>query len=261
MTAFNDKISRDLTASVPLEPPETPLCRVVATMGGKGGCGKTTWANSYVCWLDANGIPCHLVDADVENKTKGSLWHYFPDRAIKLDIHTPDALDPILNKISAGVPVVVLDLGASSGNVVTSWFDELYTELADLALFTAVGMVTEDPATVESVLTWASKLQGRVSYLIVKSMITKDTKFNYWENSSKAKEFRELFNPPEMQMDYRNPALESVSRNYGAPLNAIVNGHVDFPELKEIKVVTRAKSIQRRIFAEFNKVEVKEVLL
>jgi hypothetical protein len=51
-----------------------------------------------------------------EIDTKGSLSHYFPDRAPKIDIHTHDGLDRLLNNILADAPIIVLDLGADLGS-------------------------------------------------------------------------------------------------------------------------------------------------
>jgi|SRR5579872_1363823 len=37
------------------------------------------------------------------------------------------------------------------------------------ARFTAVGVITPDPASVESVLSWANRLQDRVQYVVVQN--------------------------------------------------------------------------------------------
>jgi hypothetical protein len=39
--------------------------------------------------------------------------------------------------------------------------------------------VTSDPASVESVLSWAARLQDKVRYLIVENCITDRTDFTY----------------------------------------------------------------------------------
>ena len=44
--------------------------------------------------------------------------------------------------------------------------------------FTAIGIVTPDPASVESVLNWANALQRRVDYLIVKNALTDPADFS-----------------------------------------------------------------------------------
>ena len=51
--------------------------RVVFTMGGKGGVGKTGVVVALAEWFQANEIPITLLDLDTENKARGSLKHFF----------------------------------------------------------------------------------------------------------------------------------------------------------------------------------------
>lgn len=46
--------------------------RVVFTMGGKGGVGKTGVVVALAEWFQANEIPVTLLDLDTENKARGS---------------------------------------------------------------------------------------------------------------------------------------------------------------------------------------------
>jgi hypothetical protein len=57
-------------------------------------------------------------------------------------------------------------------------------------VFTAIGIVTSDPASVESVLTWASRLQKRVAYLIIENSLTEHADFTYWRESDPAEQFQ-----------------------------------------------------------------------
>ena len=54
--------------------------RVILSMGGKGGVGKTSVMVSLVEWFDGNGIPAQLLDLDTENKARGSLSHFYGER-------------------------------------------------------------------------------------------------------------------------------------------------------------------------------------
>ena len=67
--------------------------RVVFTMGGKGGVGKTAVILVLAEWFEANSIPITLLDLDSENKAAGSLKHYFPSSAHPVNIHTHAGLD------------------------------------------------------------------------------------------------------------------------------------------------------------------------
>jgi MinD superfamily P-loop ATPase len=67
--------------------------RVVFTMGGKGGVGKTGVVVALAEWFQANEIPVTLLDLDTENKARGSLKHFFDGMVTKVDVHTPAGLD------------------------------------------------------------------------------------------------------------------------------------------------------------------------
>lgn len=80
----------------------------------------------------------------------------------------------------------------------------MYPDVAEVGIaFTAIGVVTADPASVESVLAWAAHLQNRVRYVVVENNITEHTDFTYWRVSDQAKEFQAAFKPAVIRMDYR----------------------------------------------------------
>src|SRR5260370_27071204 len=142
--------------------------RVVFTMGGKGGVGKTGLMVSLAEWFEAHEIPFTLLDLDTENKARGSLKHFFNGSVTKANIHTPAGLDAFVDHLESGAAIILADMGAGSGQVASDWFDAMYEDVsATCARFTAVGVVTSDPASVESVLAWANRLQSRAQYLIV----------------------------------------------------------------------------------------------
>jgi MinD-like ATPase involved in chromosome partitioning or flagellar assembly len=234
--------------------------RVILSMGGKGGVGKTSLMVSVAEWFDYNGIMAQLLDLDTENKARGSLLHYYGDRAPKVDIHTPAGLDAFIDYIFEGAPVIIADMGAGAGQTTVDWFDSMYPSVAEAGIvFTAIGIITSDPASVESVLGWAARLQNRVSYLVVENSITQHTDFSYWNNSREARQFREAFHPAVIRMDFRLPELENAARNYGVTLGDIANRKAKEPELRKASLVMRAQSYHRRLFSEFDKV--KELLL
>jgi MinD-like ATPase involved in chromosome partitioning or flagellar assembly len=159
---------------------ESANSRVILSMGGKGGVGKTSVMVSLVEWFDTNGIPAQLLDLDTENKARGSLSHFYSARAPKINIHTPAGLDAFVDYISEGAPVIIADMGAGAGQVTADWFDSMYPSVAEAGItFTAIGVITDDPASVESILGWAAKLQNRVSYLIIENALSTHTDFTY----------------------------------------------------------------------------------
>ena len=170
--------------------------RVILSMGGKGGVGKTSLMAALTEWFDANQIPLQLLDLDSENKARGSLTHFFGERAPKVNIHTPAGLDAFVDQLVDGAPVILADMGAGAGQVTYDWFDKMYPDVAGAGIvFTAIGVVTSDPASVESVLAWASRLQQRTEYLIVENSVSQHTDFRYWRESTQALEFQRIFHP------------------------------------------------------------------
>ena len=234
--------------------------RVILSMGGKGGVGKTSLMAGLAEWFDANQIPSQLLDLDSENKARGSLAHFFGERAPKVNIHTPAGLDAFVDQLVDGAPVILADMGAGAGQVTYDWFEKMHPDVAGAGIvFTAIGMVTSDPASVESVLAWAARLQRRTSYLIVENSVSQHSDFRYWRESTQAMEFQRAFQPAVIQMDYRLPELENASRNHGATLGDIANRATGAPELQRASLVMRAQSYRRRMFGEFDRV--KELLL
>jgi len=151
-------------------------------------------------------------------------------------------------------------MGAGSGQVTYEWFERMYPDVSDAGMgFTTIGVVTADPASVESVLAWAAKLQNRVSYLIVENSLTDHADFTYWHDSEQARQFQSIFRPAVIRMDYRLPELENAARNHGVTLGMIASRATAAQELRKASIVMRAQSYQRRIFAEFDRV--KELLL
>src|SRR5215467_3233635 len=151
--------------------------RVIFSMGGKGGVGKTGFMSMLTEWFQYMELPFTLLDLDTENKAAGSLKHYHPNLAYKVNIYTPAGLDSFVDYLADDSPntppFVLADMGAGSGAVALGWFDTMHHEISQLGIaFTAVGIITPDPSTVDSVLAWASRLRDRVRYLIVENAPT-----------------------------------------------------------------------------------------
>ena len=237
-----------------------PAKRVVFTMGGKGGVGKTGVMLALTEWFEANEIPFTLLDLDTENKARGSLKHYFGGVARKVNIHTPAGLDAFIDHLAEGAPVILADMGAGSGQVAYEWFDAMHEDVAEQGIaFTAIGIITSDPASVESVLSWANRLQNRASYVIVENASAPQADFSYWRNSEQAQRFREVFHPVTITMEFRLADLENPARQHGITLGQIAERKAQAPELQKASLVMRAQSYQRRLFQEFDKA--KELLL
>lgn len=168
--------------------------RVVFTMGGKGGVGKTGVIVALAEWFCANDIPVTLLDLDTENKARGSLKHFFNGTVTKVNIYTPAGLDAFVDHLEGDRSIILADMGAGAGQVAADWFESMYEDVVATGVrFTAVGVVTPDPASVESVLVWASRLQDRVEYGVVENATNALADFTYWKSTEQATHFREAF--------------------------------------------------------------------
>jgi hypothetical protein len=237
----------------------TASARVIFTEGGKGGVGKTAFMGMLVEWYAKQDLNYTLLDLDTENKARGSLKQYFP-QARKIDVHQPDSLD-VFVEILDEASLVIADMGAGAGSVAAEWFDRVYEGVKELGVaFTAIGLVTGDQSSVDSVCAWGGALQNRVDYLVVKNRMTKETTFGYWDECREAKAFRETFHPKEIEIEYRTPKVEERAREYGATIQAIASGRGELPsELKSAMVRIHAQQYRRNAFAELDRVA--EILL
>jgi MinD-like ATPase involved in chromosome partitioning or flagellar assembly len=228
--------------------------RVVFTMGGKGGVGKTGVVVALGEWFQANEIPVTLLDLDTENKARGSLKHFFNGTVTKVDVHTPAGLDAFVDHLDGGTPIILADMGAGAGQVAAGWFDSMYEDVAATGVrFTAVGIVTPDPASVESVLAWANRLQDRVEYVIVENATSALADFTYWRSTKQANQFRQAFSPAILQMEFRLAELENPLRQHGIQLGQVADRKTVVDELKRASLIMRAQSYRRRLFSEFDR--------
>jgi MinD-like ATPase involved in chromosome partitioning or flagellar assembly len=228
--------------------------RVVFTMGGKGGVGKTGIVVALAEWFQANEIPITLLDLDTENKARGSLKHFFDGAVTKVDVHTPAGLDAFVDHLDGGAPIILADMGAGAGQVASDWFDSMYEDVAATGVrFTAVGVVTPDPASVESVLAWANRLQDRVEYVVIENATSALADFTYWRSTKQANRFREAFTPEILQMEFRLAELENPLRQYGIQLGQVADRKTVVDELKRASLGMRAQSYRRRLFSEFDR--------
>ena len=236
-----------------------PTSRIVFTQGGKGGVGKTAFSTLLVEWYASKKAPLALIDMDSENKTRGSLAHFFPE-ARKANIQRARGLDDFVHVLDEGTPIVVADMGAGAGEVAHRWFNSMHEQARDNGVaFTAIGLVTPDPASVSSILAWGKFLQDRVEYLIVKNSISDPSDFSCWENDSEAEAFRRVAQAKVISMEYRIPEIEHEAREHGLTLQAVAERKTDVPTLKLTASVWRAQAYRRNLFAELERV--KELLL
>jgi hypothetical protein len=143
--------------------------------------------------------------------------------------------------------------GQARAKLPQTGFDSMYEDVATTGVrFTAVGVVTPDPASVESILAWANRLQDKVEYVIVENATSALSDFTYWHSTKQASKFREAFAPTVLQMEFRLAELENPLRQHGIQLGQVADRKATVDELKRASLVMRAQSY-RRLFSEFDR--------
>ena len=166
----------------------TQRSQILFTQGGKGGVGKTTVIAALTGWIRTKGFGPVLLDFDSENREKSSFQSFYPE-AQKIDIRAPDSLDRVFHFLETPGTIVIADQGAGSGAETFSWFDRTAQIVGEFADVTSIGIVTKDPGSVASVLSWAYHLGSRVRYLIVLNELVRGSGFDAWCNTPEVQEF------------------------------------------------------------------------
>ena len=223
---------------------------VIFSMGGKGGVGKTLAMAALIECLKDYGMKLTLLDCDTENKQKGSLCSFFPE-AKKIDIRNPDGLDAFIDETNAdGSPIVLADLGAGAGFDTIRWFDEMYDAAKREGMsFTAVGLVTANPGSLETVFSWGRALGDKVKYVIVRNLHIGPVPL--WDSGEMAQQFRDEFSPAVITLDARLQDMQTYMENNRLTMGAALKG--DGKLFRRASARLRVESWRDRIFAEFEK--------
>ena len=105
--------------------------QIIFTEGAKGGGGKTTLLSSLADFFLAESIPVKLVDADIDNKSRGSLSHLFRGTP-KIDIRTDHGLDQFIGLVlDDNAQTVLADLGAGSSKETWAWFEQMHESVRE----------------------------------------------------------------------------------------------------------------------------------
>ena len=153
-----------------------------------------------------------------------------------MNIHTPAGLDAFVDELTDGPPVILADMGAGAGQVTYDWFDKMYSNVAEAGIaFTSVGVITADPASVESVLAWASRL-ARSNRLPDRRELHRRTHRLpvLARDATRRSCFSRRTRQPWCAMDFRLPVLENATRNHGVTLGAVAARLTAAPGVAEV---------------------------
>jgi CobQ/CobB/MinD/ParA family nucleotide binding protein len=227
--------------------------RIVFSQGGKGGVGKTTVLSALVGWLRSKGFKPVLLDFDTENREKSSFASFYPE-ATKVNIHAPDSLDKFFHHLESPGTLLVADQGAGAGAETFAWFDRTADIVREFADVTAIGVVTKDPGSVESVLTWGYHLGDRVSYLVALNELVRGRGFDAWATAAPAKSFRENLKPAVIAFQNRNPDFEDMLRANALTLEKVISKRHEIDWFKSLTRVIQARRYQQEAYDAFETV-------
>lgn len=150
--------------------------QLILTMGGRGGVGKTVALVAIADYLQTKGYKFFCTDCDTENAGKiSSFAHWFKDTAVSLNLRNVADCDKLLEgSANSKAPFVLADLPANASGDVASWWKTIATPetLKELGLgVIAVGVVTPQRGSAESVCEWMDTLGPNVRYLIALNRI------------------------------------------------------------------------------------------
>lgn len=236
----------------------TRRSHILFTQGGKGGVGKTTVITTLTAWIRTKGFTPILLDFDSENRDKSSFQSFYPE-AQKIDIHAPDSLDRVFHFLEKPGVIVIADQGAGSGGETFSWFDRTAEIVREFADITSIGIVTKDPGSVESVLTWAYHLGDRVRYLVVLNELVPGTGFDAWCTTPQVNEFVAAAKPSVIAFQNRNPDFEDMLRANHLTLEKVVDRGHSISWFHSLTRIVQARRYQQEAYTTFESVS--DVLL
>ena len=228
----------------------TKRSQILFTQGGKGGVGKTTVIAALTAWIRSKGFDPILLDFDNENRDKSSFQSFYSE-ALKIDIRAPDSLDRLFHFLETPDAIVIADQGAGSGSETFSWFDRTAEIVREFADVTSIGIITKDPGSVESVLTWAFHLGDRVRYLIVLNELVRGTGFDAWTDTPEVRAFVATAKPKVVGLQNRNPDFEDMLRANGLTLERVIAKDHSVDWFKSLTRIVQARRYQQEAYSAF----------
>ena len=231
----------------------TQRSQILFTQGGKGGVGKTTVIATLTGWIRTKGFDPVLLDFDSENREKSSFQSFYPE-AQKIDIRAPDSLDRVFHFLETPGTIVIADQGAGSGAETFSWFDRTAQIVCEFADVTSIGIVTKDPGSVASVLSWAYHLGSRVRYLIVLNELVRGSGFDAWCTTPEVQEFVTRTAPAIIALQNRNPDFEDMLRANHLTLEKVINRRHSVDWFHSLTRIVQGRRYQQEAYDAFESV-------
>lgn len=92
--------------------------RLILCHGDKGGVGKSTFARLLAEWLTDASANWQGFDTD---STNGHLFRFYAERTQPIVLREDGSIDQILNAVEGDATVLLVDLGARTGELIQDW--------------------------------------------------------------------------------------------------------------------------------------------
>jgi CO dehydrogenase nickel-insertion accessory protein CooC1 len=228
--------------------------RVVFSIGGKGGVGKSWLICLLIDWYLSKEIVFHSIDLDNENNT---LSRFYPEAEF-IEVSKERDLDTMIEKIVEGeIALTVIDMRAASTDRIEPWlrkvdFDALEQEHG--IWFTAIGVVDSSTDSVSNIGYWAKDVLGsrKGTKFIIALNKVRGEELSY-PTSKEAVEYRKNLDLIEIELpkldEWVHQKLEVADLRVGTALD------ITEPSSPLTKFMTksRLKRYQQAVFAEFEK--------
>ena len=227
----------------------TPKKRMVFCHGDKGGVGKSTFARVLAQWYTANGIQWQGFDTDATN---GHLCRFYPANTVPIILNEEGSIDQILNAVTGNRNVLLVDLGARTGDIIQRWCEEtdLLTVKDELGLAITICFLLDPVKDSTSLLMDVSDhFADHCSYVLVKNQAN-GLRFSLYDTSKTRKrllnelgaieiELPELLSITYQQVDEGNLSWKAATEDTSLQLAARqrVKGFLKqaFAQLEEVK--------------------------
>lgn len=159
-------------------------------MNGKGGVGKSLFANNFVQYLKDQQIEHLAIDTDNENST---LKRFHPEAEF-VNIGNTREIDLLFSSLER-TSLVVVDCRAASTDVFLDYFTEIraFEVLKTLgAALTVISPVNHEADSVEQVKLIAESLGGQCRYVIVKNQVHSEQFRIYDRSHTRSRVIQEL---------------------------------------------------------------------
>jgi hypothetical protein len=111
----------------------------------------------------------------------------------------------------------------------------------------------DDPASVETVFTWALNLQKRVSYRIVRN-VKDGENITAFDRSKEAREFRAVFAPAVVTFEAHLLELQNSLENHCVTISVFLDSATPIGQLSKTAAKIRLRRYRNRFFAQLDSV-------